>query len=147
MRRWCVRRTYRNSKIYIFATVFLYQMISDMYFSWIIVNRLSWKERPWEKLSQSVDRKMERCRKKPNLYVVLSQQRFCFVGNIHMRWKPISLRFILPVLSFFLNLDTKVLSIIRCWKNGAIISVDNLETSGMRKCFFLVRVIWVFMIL
>jgi len=81
MQRLCDRRTYRNSKIYIFATVFLYQLMSDNYFSRIIVHRLSWKERPWEKLSQSVDRKMERCRKKPNKYIVFSQRRFCVCGN------------------------------------------------------------------
>jgi hypothetical protein len=34
-----------------------------------------------ETISQSVDRKLDRCRKKPNLYVVLFPQSFCFCGN------------------------------------------------------------------
>jgi len=36
----------------------------------------------------------------------------------------------------------KVVSIIRYWKNGAILSLDNLETSGISKCFFDVRYFW-----
>jgi hypothetical protein len=34
--------------------------------------------------------------------------------------------------------DTKVLSVVRCWENGAILSGDNLEASWMLD-FFPVR--------
>jgi len=44
---------------------------------------------------------------------------------VNIRWKWTHMRFTLPIST----LDTKVLSIIRCWKNGATNSVDCLEAS------------------
>ena len=42
--------------------------------------------------------------------------------------------------------DTKVVSVIRCWGNGAILSADNLETSSISRCIFSVRFSWVILI-
>ena len=38
----------------------------------------------------------------------------------------------------------KVVSIMRVWLNGAVISIDNLETSCTSECFFLVRLFLIF---
>ena len=46
-------------------------------------------------------------------------------NKVYIEWKWTLKRFTLPISMF----DTKVVTVIRCWKNGAILSVDNLELS------------------
>ena len=52
-------------------------------------------------------------------------------------WRtPVQIINLLWVACFFQTIDTKVLSIIRCWMNGAILLIDGLELSTMWNAAF-----------
>ena len=53
-------------------------------------------------------------------------------NKVYIRWKRTLKRFTLPIST----LDTKGVSVMRSWMNGAIISVDNLETSIIKCAAF-----------
>jgi hypothetical protein len=56
-------------------------------------------------------------------------------NKVNIWWKGDIKRFTLPISTLL----TKVVSVIRGWNNGVIISVNNLEPSRVSKYFFPVR--------